>query len=192
MVYGRIYTVRKGYAYSETNNLIINLKKSPTASSSQLHYKSKAVQKFADEVIELFARTIGLYPNEFIALVPMPPSKALGHPEYDDRMDQVAQRIAGQFPNVRYWPVLEATRSSESAHKGGTRAPDQLHELIALNKSQSSAYKQGERVYILDDILTSGAHFVAARRRLSTCVPEKLIGGLFWAKAQELEELDEF
>lgn len=192
LIYGRIYTIGMGYAHSETNQLVLNLKKSPVNSSeAELRYKQRAIEKFASEVVGLFARIIGPYPNELAALVPMPPSKTTGHPAYDDRMDKVAKKVSQEFPNVRYWPLLKGTKSVGSAHSGaGSREPEDIFKVIEVDKAEVPNYQKDEVIYIFDDVLTSGAHFTAARRRILEHFPSEGIGGLFWAKAQDPQVLD--
>jgi hypothetical protein len=48
LYYGRTYTTGQGYSYSETNNLIINLKILPNE-ENRLRHKKRAIQSFIDE-----------------------------------------------------------------------------------------------------------------------------------------------
>jgi hypothetical protein len=84
------YASGLNYDFSSTNNLISNLKKKPSqAASPGYHYKRQAIVKCARELRGL------INPDwlKFATLVPVPPSKARGHPDYDDRMLKICQAI---------------------------------------------------------------------------------------------------
>ncbi len=183
LFYGRIYTPRVGYDYSETNQLIANLKISPNSESWRMRYKQKAILAFADE-LSSFLR---LYSHSSIALVPMPPSKTADHIEYDDRIDQAAKSVSRRLENIIYLPLLYRTRSvSKSSYQssGGGRSADQIYKDFAIDEDLAAQCEINTWLMIVDDVLTSGAHFAAARRRLIEQFPDAVIMGLFWAKAQ--------
>jgi len=181
LFYGRIYTPRQGYSYSPTNRLILNLKKSPHASEVELRYKASAIQQFAQEVISLFSH---FKPESSFMLVPMPPSKAKSHLDYDNRLEQVAAIVASQLTNVSVLPILLTCQSSEGYHTNSTsRNPNELYELMGIDENCKSSYQEGKILVVIDDVLTSGAHFSAAQRHLQETFPESRIIGIFWAKA---------
>ena len=181
LVYGRTYTPRAGFNYSETNQLILSLKASPAARDYQLKHKHRAILRFADELREFLSR----YPEAAMVLVPMPPSKALGDPEYDDRIDKVAHRVADSLSNVSCAPLLYQTVSvpSSAQNPDFRRTPEQIYQNFSINEAFASYWNVGVSLMVVDDVLTSGAHFAAARRRLSDRFPQADIRGIFWAKA---------
>lgn len=82
----REYTAGRGYAGSETNHLILNLKKPPDRRGKpEWRYKERAIEQVARE----FRASVNLSALRRVTLVPMPPSKAKSDPLYDDRMLQV-------------------------------------------------------------------------------------------------------
>jgi hypothetical protein len=87
----REYTSRVGYTHSETNRLILNLKKSiETRGTPQWSYKEKAIDQLGRELRSVIN-------PEFVKTavwVPVPPSKAIQHTHYDDRMTRV---LRGHF-----------------------------------------------------------------------------------------------
>jgi hypothetical protein len=87
------YTSGRDYKFSATNDLINNLKKKPTASPAQLGYKARAIATCAATL------RAALNPAwlERVTIVPIPGSKAAGHPDIDNRMEQVARQIG---PNL--------------------------------------------------------------------------------------------
>ncbi len=85
------YTPRKGWAYSEMNNLILNLKK-PLAKRRRPEYRYKAAA--ITQIASYFA---SLMPQRWLdyTRVPMPPSNTKEDPEYNDRLLQVLLGIKG-------------------------------------------------------------------------------------------------
>lgn len=49
--------------------------------------------------------------------------------------------------------------------------------------------RYSDMIALLDDVLTSGAHFTAARRRILEACPAASVIGLFWSKS--VSPLDE-
>ena len=80
------YTARKGYAFSATNNLIVNLKKPmDRRGRPEWPYKGSAIETAA----AMFRSALKDKARETLTFVPVPPSKAKGDPLYDDRVEQV-------------------------------------------------------------------------------------------------------
>lgn len=180
--YARTYTVGKDFSHSATNQFIHNLKKSPSRPKSELKYKAEAIQKFADEAKFLFRVS-----KAQIDLVPMPPSKIPGNPEYDDRLLQVAQKIEALCPNVKCLPLLRGTSNREAAHIGtAIRSVQQIYDAIKIDESIISQHRPNARIVVLDDVATSGASFTAALMRIEEKFPDAKIAVVIWAKAKPL------
>ena len=108
----REYTAGRGYAGSETNRLILNLKKPPDRRGKpEWRYKQRAIEQVARE----FRASVNLSALRRVTLVPMPPSKAKDDPLYDDRMLQVlrAVDVEGQL-DIR--ELLLGAASMPAAH----------------------------------------------------------------------------
>ena len=105
------YTAREGYAYSVTNNLIHNFKKSPDRRGRpEWRHKERAIERAA----AAFRRALGDDPPP-LTLVPVPPSKARGDPLYDDRMTRMLQAIwPDQQADIR--ELIVQTESTTAAH----------------------------------------------------------------------------
>jgi hypothetical protein len=186
LYYARTYTIGQGYRYSSTNQLVLNLKISPNQPADRLVYKNRAIVQCAREVAEFFTQSVN--PDLPIILVPMPPSKTRSHPEYDDRMEQVAQQVDQRCSNVMWAPLLETIVDGESYHsRSDSREPDDLYRLMEINHERVESYDADTHVVLLDDVLTSGSHFSAARRHLLNYFDDANIHGLFWAKAERVE-----
>lgn len=180
LIYGRIYTPGMGFAYSETNQFINNLKILKSADQNRLYYKEQAIKRFAAEVCSLLQ--VFAFP---ITLVPIPPSKTSAHPDYDDRVDQVARLIAERLAYVQYLPILYRTVDTESHHASRRgRDPERIYRDISINESFAASYDGESLITLLDDVLTSGAHYSACRRRLCDRFKDEEVAGIFWAKAQ--------
>lgn len=189
LIYGRIYTVGEGYQFSETNQQISNLKIKPSE-TQRLRWKQIAINKFATELTALLRTNIP--ENRSMALIPIPPSKTANHLEYDDRLSQVARAVAANLSTVRCWPVLECVVDRESLHTGNTRRTiDEVYRSIGINEGVFASRNEDEILCLLDDVLTSGASFSAARSKLLERLPGKKISGLFWAKAEQAETDDD-
>lgn len=146
----REYTSGRGYAHSETNRLIHNLKKPPDRRGRpEWRYKELAIQQVARE----FRDNLDLARLQRVTLVPMPPSKARGDPLYDDRMLRVL------------------------------RAMDVEAQLVAkLRIDGTLVIPPPESIAVVDDVLTTGAHFVAAKTLLAAQFPRAAVRGLFAAR----------
>lgn len=185
LIYGRIYTVGEGYQFSDTNQQISNLKIKPSE-TQRLRWKRIAIDKFAGELTALLRANIptGLS----MALIPIPPSKTTKHPDYDDRLLQVARAVATNLAAVRCWPILECVVDRENLHSSSSqRTTQEVYSSIGIDKSVFASYNDDEIFCLLDDVLTSGASFSAARNKLLERFSGKRISGIFWAKAEQAQ-----
>jgi len=173
----REYTSGRGFTHSETNRLILNLKKSPDRRGRpEWHYKEQAIQHVARE----FRDSLNLQRLHAVTFVPMPPSKCKGDPLYDDRM----LRVLHAFDEERQLDIRELlilTESTEPAHATASRPT--IEQLIAnLAIDEDVAQPPPTSIALVDDVLTTGAHFVAAKRVLTTRFPGVSLRGLFVAR----------
>ena len=173
----REYTSGRGFTHSETNRLILNLKKSPDRRGRpEWHYKEQAIQQVARE----FRASLNLQRLRAATLVPMPPSKHRDDPLYDDRMLRVLHAMDEEHQlDIRELLLLVA--STEPAH--ATIARPSIEELVAnLAIDEDCAEPPPTTIALVDDVLTTGAHFVAAKRVLTTRFPGVSVRGLFVAR----------
>lgn len=171
------YVPRQGFTYGPTNDLIINLKKSPLRrDKSDYRYKLWAI----DEAAANLKSGINAAAFPHCTFVPVPPSKARDHPEYDDRMLCVAQKIVfGTGGNV--CEIVTQRESYVSAHATDDRPdPSTLCGLYDINES-ACAHARATLI-VLDDVLTTGSHFVAMKRCLLRRFPDRDVRGLFVAR----------
>ncbi len=170
------YTVRRGYAYSPTNKLILNFKKTPDRRGRpEWRYKEDAIRQAA----KAFRGALGASPPSW-TLVPVPPSKAADDPLYDDRVTRMLHAI---------WPdqaadvceIIVQPESTEPAHKTVDRpTPQQIEAGYRIDEAVANS--KPASIAIVDDVLTAGAHFRAASTVLVKRFPSAQIVGLFVAR----------
>lgn len=147
-------------------------------------YKLEAINKFSAEAVNFLNTYRRSNPSLSLTLVPIPPSKSRSDPEYDDRMEQVANKIAGLLDWVVCLPILSMNKSMESYHsRSGGRNPDEIYDLLEFNENLTNLYQENSVIALIDDVLTSGAHFEASRRCIQEYFPHVIVIGIFWAKA---------
>ena len=125
-----------------------------------------------------------------VTFVPIPPSKAKSDPLYDDRLVQILHNISPQSTlDVR--EIIVQKHSTEPVHSSEVRPRP---EDIESNYELDAAATQPEPsvIVIFDDMLTTGAHFLAAKKVLSARFPSAKIIGLFIARRiPNTSDLDE-
>jgi predicted amidophosphoribosyltransferase len=170
------YTSGRNYKFSKTNQLISNLKKKPTASDGERHWKSQAVRQCAADL------KAALDPKWLAdaTIVPIPGSKAKGDPDFDDRMEQIARLIR---PGQDVRNLVVQTESTVAAHEAAAGQRIAVEELVAIYRiDETLTAPAPTKIVILDDVLTAGTHFRAMQTVLSHRFPQAQILGLFVAR----------
>ena len=170
------YTARRGFAYSTTNSLILNFKKPPDRRGRpEWRYKEQAIRRAA----AAFRRALGAHPPR-MAFVPVPPSKARHDPLHDDRVARMLRAIwSGRPADIR--EIIIQSASTAAAHESPVRpAPRQIAGWYRIDEALTDP--EPASVAIVDDVLTTGAHFRAASTVLAACFPAARIIGLFIAR----------
>jgi len=173
----REYTSGRGFAHSETNRLILNLKKSPDRSGlPDWRYKEEAIRQVARE----FRDSLKLDRLNGVTFVPMPSSKQKHDPLYDDRMLRVLHALdPARTLDIR--ELLLISHSIAAAHTLSVRPT--IEQLIAnYDIDDKLARPAPTNIALVDDVITTGAHFVAAKRVLTVRFPGVLVRGLFVAR----------
>jgi hypothetical protein len=171
------YTSGQDYSFSATNSLISNLKKKPSlAGTGQYRYKLETIHACGvalGEAITPKWLAVG-------TLVPVPPSKVRGDPEYDDRILKICQAIpAARAVDIR--EIVIQTRSLPAAHESGQRPS--IDDLLAVYRiDESKAAPAPKSIAIVDDVLTNGTHFRAMKTILEQYFSGVPIFGFFIAR----------
>lgn len=171
------YTSRKGYSFSATNGLIWNLKKKPSENWKQgYHYKGQAIMRAA----AVLKQSVNPDWLTNTTLVPAPPSKAIGHPDYDSRIEKICKAIR---PNLDVRCLVKQTTSMAASHEQATGARPGVQDLIdAYQIDEQLAQPAPVSIGIIDDVLTNGTHFKALQTMLSDRFPGVPITGIFIAR----------
>ena len=172
------YTARTGFRGGVTNDLIINLKKGVDRRGKPgWEYKERAIQQAATAFRDALPQ-----PADFKAFtfVPIPPSSSRDDPGYDDRLVRMLQAIHPETPyDIR--ELIVQIESTEPSHKSEIRLkPDELLSIYKLDDSLKEPTPTN--IFLVDDVLTKGAHFRASKNFLSSKFPGIPVFGLFVAR----------
>lgn len=169
------YTAGRGYTHSATNQLILNLKKSvDRRGRPEWMFKENAIRQagitLRDSLNPAFLQRA--------TFVPVPPSRAVADPLYDDRMVRLL-RWLGNDVDVR---VLVCQKQSMleahfSQHRPG---PNELYQ--NYDTDDGLAEPAPLQLAVVDDVLTTGAHFKAMKMTLEDTFPGVPVVGLFLAR----------
>ncbi|HEX8042816.1 hypothetical protein [Candidatus Deferrimicrobium sp.] len=173
----REYTARAGFGHSETNDLIQNFKKSPDRKGlPEWYYKERDLRRIALE----FRQAMGEKWISLWTLVPIPPSKCRTDPMYDDRLlRMLLEMTIGIRSDIR--ELIHQTKSVAAAHESDDRpSPDEIERFYKVD--EGVAEPTPKSIALVDDVLTTGSHFKAAKRVLSDRFPKARIIGVFIAR----------
>ncbi len=186
------YFAGKSYKGGPTNQLIFNFKCKPTvaaANTGRAHYKNQAIQTIANGI----RRVIGQQNAERYTWVPIPPSKAIGDPDYDDRLLRTLL-LAFQEYNADVRPLVRQTVSTPADHEQEDRLTrDALRAVLEVDVASLEAAPLREGIILVDDVLTSGKHFKESERHLRRAIAEDVaIAGIFVARCIHPNPVDDF
>lgn len=164
-----------GYNKSKNNSQISNFKKPMSRSSfPDWEYKIEAIDKFASDLTE------GINIGSITTIIPAPTSKPRGHNEWDNRLDQVVESFVSKQTNgARCEYALDSIIPLTPAHAGGSRDMEYIKQNTHWN---GFATAPSTTVLIIDDVLTSGAHYKAWKEIILENDPRvKSVIGIFWS-----------
>ena len=185
------YTARRGYAYSQTNQLILNFKKTmDRRNRPEWKYKDQAIQRVAGVLRAAIDKAM----LDRITFVPIPPSKASDDPLYDNRLIQMLHAIQPN-PLLDIREIVVQRISTSPVHNTAIRpSPQQIEKLYQFD--ETLMMPKPELIAIVDDVLVTGAHFRAAESILSNWFPGTPIIGLFIARrapdTSDIEDIADF
>ena len=181
------YTARQGYAYSATNQVFKETM--DRRGRPEWRYKEQAIRTAA----AAFRAALDPEALEGLTFVPIPPSKARDDPLYDDRLTRMLGAIrAEQQLDVR--ELIVQTVSTDTVHHADVRLrPDEIEALYRIDEALTEPVPQF--IAVVDDILTTGAHFRASKSVLTGRLPAAVVVGLFIARrvpnTPDLEDFDD-
>jgi predicted amidophosphoribosyltransferase len=172
------YTARKSWAHSPTNQLILNFKKPMSRKHlPEWRHKTNAI----NQVANAFSKAIHSRFTD-LTLIPIPPSKLKNDPEYDDRMMKMLHALRapdGIIPDIREL-ILQSEAIRAAHHSDNRPRPHELEKIYQINENLSQP--KPAWIALIDDVLTTGAHFRAMSNILKRRFPEARITGIFIAR----------
>lgn len=178
------HTQGKRWNFSPTNKLISNFKKSlDRKDRPDWPYKQRAIEHVA-YAFSKFLKWDTLHSELGVALFPLPPSKSPEDPMYDGRMHVMLQQLAqkvGLPLDIR--DCLRFSGVHAASHAAAQRpSPDELYTELCFDPVISRPDKVPGLIFVFDDMLTTGAHYVAVSRKLNEIYPGVPIVGNFIAR----------
>lgn len=174
----------EGYSKSDANNIIYNFKKPMNKKGhDDWKYKIGAIAQFSSMLNNVkFPKCI---------IIPAPTSNPRNSANWDDRLDQSVDNISQA--DVTIVKALDVVSSQTPAHLGGSRNIQDIKNSTIHNSL--SQYTDYDTVMLVDDVLTTGAHFKAWKELILENNPNiTKVYGLFFAlhlwKDIEVEEID--
>lgn len=170
------YHPRAGFRAGLINDMISNVKKSVEKRHLPEYRFKEAAILSANRMLR---GALSAEAQAACTFVPIPPSKALEHPLYDDRILRV---LASGHPPLDVRPLLamrESTRAHHEYAEGVRRPnPDELRQLLIFNEAQMAAPLM-PTIVLFDDVITNGTHFKACKQVLLQRIPAARVVGLF-------------
>ncbi len=182
------YKPNAGFSGGATNSLILNFKKSLDKKGfPEYRYKEAAIRQVGQLLLSHVVPRIDL---ESATLVPIPPSKSKKNALFDNRMTQALEAGCRDLDyDVR--ELLVTVNDSQPVHiSDNYRDPEALFANIAIDQLVVQNLKKN--VILFDDVITTGAHYVACKRRLLEFNPNLNVSGIFIARREPLSPANDF
>ena len=163
---------RSGGLYAPMSSLVCNLKKTPNHRCT--NYRGSAIT----QVVTCLSEVSNL---EQFTIVPMPSSKLPCDPEYNPVLIEILEQLRQRNGGIQYLELIKNTTARQASHLSQIRTRvDELVESWEIDEGLVNQCKP--YVMLFDDVLTSGAHYTAAKTMLMKRMPELTIKGLFIAR----------
>lgn len=168
--YGCDYTSKGGFDASDCNNRIDNLKKHRKyENDAPWKYKSLAAGELAQELAQL------LPTDATITFIPC--SKCTSDPEHDPRWELVWNALQSLRPDLVLAMLFHVPNSVKSARSGNRAEAADAIEWAGFGQKAVP-----KKVWIIDDVLTTGRHFKRCKGLLRQHYPAVDVAGVFWAR----------
>lgn len=172
--------IEGGYEASTHNSMVLNFKKDIKHKNNPMvwQHREKAVNNFA---LMLHGALSNI--ADEITIIPMPTSKSQNSPYFNDRLLATMDKL--QFYGNNMYHIekcLDVRMDSEPSHISGDREQQHLRDNLKYNSSANSFRRY---IALIDDVLTTGAHFkVCQQMILENCpyISKFNIAGFFLAK----------
>jgi predicted amidophosphoribosyltransferase len=175
------HTNGKKWNFSATNRLMSNFKKKlERKGQPDWPYKNQALQQIA-QAFSKFWKWDDLHRQHRVALVPIPPSKARTATAFDPRMYDMLNALAGKVGiQLDIRDCLSFSGKYAASHESDDRpTPDELYAELGFDNTAGRPKNQPGVIFLFDDMLTTGAHYVAVTRMLGVHFPGVPVVGNF-------------
>lgn len=175
-----------GFRESDSNNLLFNYKRLITSSTNDkaLYYRNKAIEEFVN-----YLSTIDEFSNDNLTVIPASTSKKRGSPSFNNRIDKTVELLKQKCPNIRIEYVFDAVEDVIPSHHGGQR---DIESVGANIEWKGFECEPSEKVFIIDDTLTTGSHFRSWKSIINTYYPDIEVVGIFLALYTWKTQVEEF
>jgi predicted amidophosphoribosyltransferase len=171
------YTSGRDYSFSKANSAIANLKKKPSNSHrADYRYKLDVIRKASNT----FRGALNEDWLRGATLVPVPGSKAIGHVDYDNRIEQICRGIGSNLDVRNLVVQRESTEASHEAIAGARLSVEDLLDIYQID--ENIAQPPPTDIAVFDDVLTAGTHFRAMKTLLNRRFPGVRVTGMFIAR----------
>jgi len=169
------YSARNGHVFGEANQLVCDLLRpeSQGAAGPDVR-KQRAVRRLA----QAFKGAFDPARLPAVTFVPIPATRPPSPRPADDRMLRILRCVAEGLDIRDLVELADTGRSGEFA--GIRTGPDVLYANMRV--AQARLDPAPAMIILVGDVLTTGASFVAARKRLQQALPYVPVLGLFAAR----------
>ncbi|MBI2521197.1 MAG: hypothetical protein HYV97_12290 [Bdellovibrio sp.] len=166
-----------GYAAGVINSDVLNFKKSGLKRNvePEWSYRNEAVNKFAGDLSVIINNTTA----SPLHITAIPASKIKSDSEYSFRYEDLFTVLKSFRPRTVPVSPIDQITSALSSHTGGTRNPQQIMSNYKWNGFGTEVV---DKLVVVDDVLTTGAHFKAYKDFLRQNGFAGQLIGLFWAR----------
>lgn len=133
------------------------------------YYKEQAILAAAHALKEIQNRCSFLW-------VPMPTSKVVGSSEYDDRLVDTLSKVG----DIAMQQLITTTVNREAVH---TSSSPRSLDSVSGGWQVHPMEKPFDRIILFDDVISSGAHFKAAKTLIEGHFGNVKVYGIFLARA---------
>lgn len=165
-----------GYEASPSNNKISNFKKPVSAmGTNQWPHKQRAIRQFINDLESITFKD----DQGEMMVVPGITSKPRSDTAWDDRIDKVAEGFANKFSHLSIGKIIDTRAVVVPSSHGGSR------DMATIKNNtlwDGNCPETADTIIIIDDVLTTGAHFKAWKEFiLENCPNINKVIGVFWA-----------
>lgn len=168
---------RLNLGFTPENDLILNFKKDMSRRNNAAEWKWKA--KAIKQVSDIFLQNLPEINEPNVLFVPIPPSRARTDELYDNRIIQVLTNFCQDRANAEFREIITLANNMTPTHEE-KKSPEEIIPLLTVD--DALCQDQKEIIFLVDDVITEGAHFKACQAVLQQRFPNSRIKGLFIAR----------